>query len=167
MAGESVASDHGDDGGGPWAGRRRRRRWRQWSPSLGRLDPSPATAGTTAMGLGQAGGGGGGWIRVSRRLLIFTCGCFTCTKKSDFRRYFVPDGWKIRTRKPLLTAWKNRYCTSVRTKQTGIENVMPWMQFKLKRFRMILFLISIQRRNQFDSVWVVLGLSFVIINYIY
>lgn len=53
MAGESVASDHGDDGGGPWAGRRRRRRWRQWSPSLGRLDPSPATAGTTATGLGR------------------------------------------------------------------------------------------------------------------
>lgn len=172
-------SDNFVDGG--WI--RRQRPWGRWRWALGRAAATAAVAamvsqpwafgsvtgdrGDNGDGPRQAGGGGGGWIRVSRRLLIFTCGCFTCTKKSDFRRYFVPDGWKIRTRKPLLTAWKNRYCTSVRTKQTGIENVMPWMQFKLKRFRMILFLISIQRRNQFDSVWVVLGLSFVIINYIY
>uniref|UniRef100_A0A0D3GPL7 Uncharacterized protein n=1 Tax=Oryza barthii TaxID=65489 RepID=A0A0D3GPL7_9ORYZ len=43
-----------------------RQRWIRCHPGLGRLDPSPGTAGTTAAGLGQDGSGGCYWIRVPR-----------------------------------------------------------------------------------------------------
>lgn len=50
--------------------------------------------------------------RRHTKIAIFAWGCITRTKKSDFYRHLVPDGWKLRTRKLIPPARKNLYCSS-------------------------------------------------------